>query len=529
MRVVVTRMDAWTAAGRGVECLIDALVVGQSLSRQLEGYSAPVASIPEAVDAETLLAEVVAGVLPRHKGRVGLVVATTSGAISGAFEAWMRRGAPAGEERGWRAEPGRAVARRLGLDPVLTISVACASGTAAFEIGAAWLRAGRCDAVVVAGVEKHSLYIHAGFAGLGALGPNGARPFAADRDGLLLGEGAAAVLLEPADHADLALAELLAVATSQDAFHLTAPRPDGAGLSRAINAALARAGLTAGEVDVVSGHGTGTVLNDAAEARSLAAVFGPQVPLHGIKGVVGHCLGAAGVIEAVVCVAAFGGAALPSPPHSPLLGVRVATRVDTCVSVNAAFGGVNAAVVFRRATLATPPGAPSWPPAPPPSPAPPAATTSRLASFEAPALPLAEIWPSAPPALGRADRYVRAGVRLLRDVASHVDEHTLLVLHSATDCRAADHRYYAGVPARGIAGASRLHFPYTIPGSPLAEGSIAAGLGNPAWVLCEGDVDRIDPATLLRGSGYRRMVVFSVEAPSDDAHTPARASATLYT
>lgn len=516
-------MDAWTAAGRGVECLCDALVAGHSLGRPLEGFSTPVASIPEAVDAETLLAEVVAAVLPRDRGRVGLVVATTSGAISGSFEAWMRRGAPPEEERGWRAEPGRAVARRFGLDPVLTVSVACASGTAAFEIAAAWLRAGRCDAVVVAGVEKHSFYIHAGFAGLGALGPKGARPFAADRDGLLLGEGAAAVLLEPANTATVALAELAGVATSQDAFHLTAPRPDGDGLARAIRVALGRAGLTADEIDVVSGHGTGTVLNDAAEARALSAVFGNSVPLHAIKGVVGHCLGAAGVIEAVVCVAAFGGADLPRPPETPLLGVRAPTAIDNCVSVNAAFGGVNAAAVFCRV------GRQHVPPWPAPSPDRGAMTSSRLASFEMHALPLAEIWPDAPPALGRADRYTRAGVRLLREVASQLDDETLVVLHSATDCRAADLRYYAGVLARGITGASRLHFPYTIPGSPLAEGSIAAGLGNPAWVLCEGDVERVDPATLLRGSGYRHLVLCSVEAPSDDPHSSVRASATLYT
>lgn len=524
MNVVVTRMDAWTAAGRGVERLVDAVHAGRSLQRSIEGFPAPVAALTEAADVTTLLREVVAGVHPGAAGgRVGLVVGTTSGAISGAFEAWMRRGAPTAEEGRWRSLPAREVAAGLGLAPVTTVSVACASSTVAFEIGAAWLRAGRCDRVIVAGVDKHSLYIHAGFAGLGALGPRGSRPFSADRDGLLLGEGAAAFLLEPVESALSApLAALLGAATTQDAFHLTAPRPEGTGLARAIRGALAMAHVDPTEIDAVSAHGTGTVLNDAAEARALIEALGGPVPLHAIKGVVGHCLGAAGAIEAAVVIAALNGAPLPRPPVTPLLSTRRPGSVATALSVNAAFGGLNAAIVFGRDFASLPQAAAGA------GREPRDLRSTELARFRARTLSLPSVWPGAPPALGRADRYVRAGVRLCREVAPQLRPDDLIVLRSARDCRAADLRYYSGVLARGLAGASRLHFPYTVPGAPLAEGSIAAGLGHAAWVLCEAYDAGVDPAALLRGAGYRRLVLLRVDAESDDPARFATASATLY-
>ncbi len=543
MNVAVTRMHAWTAAGLGVERLVDALVAGVPLARETPGLPTPIAALTDAPDVDTLLGEVVAAVLPGGVRRVGLVVGTTSGTISDSFDAWMRKGAPAEEERAWRSEPARRCARRLRLAPVTTVSVACASSTVAFEIGAAWLRAGRCDAVVVAGVEKHGTYIHAGFAGLGALGPRGARPFAPDRDGLLLGEGAAAFLLEPEGATSgPPLAWLLGAATAQDAHHLTAPDPSGAGLAAAARAALAKAGLPPDAVDAVSAHGTGTLLNDAAEAAALTHVFGgAPVPLHGVKAVVGHCLGAAGAVEAAVCIAALGGAALPAPPETPLLRVRAPGRVATALSVNAAFGGLNAAVVFgapssgstTTAAGANPAAAEAGPAssaaarrgegAPLPDPAP----GRRLAAVRARRLPLDRVWPGAPPALGRADRYVRAGVRLCREIAHALSPDDLLVLTSAADCRAADHRYYAGILARGPAGASRLHFPYTIPGAPLAEGSIAAGLHHAAWVLC-GELSPAEAEVLRVGSGARRLVHLRVEAPSDDPGRYAVGEATVY-
>ncbi|GDX80142.1 hypothetical protein LBMAG42_19530 [Deltaproteobacteria bacterium] len=531
MNVVITRMDAWTAAGRGVERLLDAVCVGRPLQRELGGFPAPIAALPEEVDVTTLLREVVAGVLPTAgAGRVGLVVGTTSGAISGGFEAWMRRGAKPAEELRWRSAPALAVAGALGLAPVTTVSVACASSTLAFEIGAAWIRGGRCDRVIVAGVDKHSLYIHAGFAGLGALGPTGSRPFSVDRDGLLLGEGAAAFLLEPAACALSApLAALLGAATSQDAYHLTAPRPDGAGLARAIQRALAIAALDSSEIDAVSAHGTGTVLNDAAEAQALITAFGGAVPLHAIKGVVGHCLGAAGAVEAAVVIAALNGAPLPAPPVTALLATRQPGEVRHAISVSAAFGGLNAAVVFGRVGAGHSPAAPGRE-AVGGVPLPEASTprSTELSRFRARKLPLSTVWPGAPAALGRADRYVRAGVRLCRDVAPHLQFDDLIVLRSARDCRSADLRYFSGVLARGFAGSSRLHFPYTVPGAPLAEGSIAAGLRHAAWVLCDADDAAVDPAALLRGAGYRRVVLLRVDAASDDPARFAIASATLY-
>ncbi|HNH47549.1 MAG TPA: beta-ketoacyl synthase N-terminal-like domain-containing protein, partial [Myxococcota bacterium] len=237
----ITRMAAWSAAGWGVEPLTEALRRGEPLLRPVPyvaaGLRSPFACLlPQRVEAAELLEALVTQVLPPLPSRCGLVVATSSGAISGGFERWhaARVGGAPLSEHAWRQEPGQKLARELGLAPHTTVSVACASGSVAFELARGWLRQGRCDQVVVVGYEVLSLYIHAGFAGLGALAAECSRPFQQRRDGLVLGEGGAAFLLEKPAVARLAgrspRATLLGCGLSQDGVHLTAPDRTGSGI-----------------------------------------------------------------------------------------------------------------------------------------------------------------------------------------------------------------------------------------------------------------------------------------------------------
>jgi 3-oxoacyl-[acyl-carrier-protein] synthase II len=183
---------------------------------------------------------------------------------------------------------------------------------------------------------------------------------------MVIGEGAAFLVLESARHAmgrgvrPLALLE--GVGLSADAFHATAPQPEGEGALRAMRQALARAGVGPEDVDHVNAHGTATQANDLAEGRAILTLLGeraPHVPVTSIKGAVGHCLGAAGAVEAAAAVLSLANQTVPpcsgfaeADPAIPLWVPRepVAMPLRRVLSVNLAFGGNNAALCFRRAT-----------------------------------------------------------------------------------------------------------------------------------------------------------------------------------
>lgn len=297
----------------------------------------------------------------------GVAVGTT---LAGE-DAWGR-GLAAGVPPFARSLPGglaALLARRHGArGPVATVSTACASGTAALGLAAAWIREGRASRVLAGGADALSPFVFSGFDALRALSPTAARPFDAARDGLTLGEGAGFVLLEDEESAERrggrVLARVAGYGSAADAFHMTRPRPDGGGLARAAAAALKDAGRAAADVGFVSAHGTGTVFNDAMEEAALAHVLGPRagsVPVHGLKGAIGHTLGAAGALEAVLCVLVLGSEDVPptaghraSRPDSPIFVVSAAPhrperRVDVALSTSAAFSGTDAALVLERA------------------------------------------------------------------------------------------------------------------------------------------------------------------------------------
>ncbi|MDR2934949.1 MAG: beta-ketoacyl-[acyl-carrier-protein] synthase family protein, partial [Candidatus Adiutrix sp.] len=256
--------------------------------------------------------------------------------------------------------PAAALAAKYGLTgPALTIGNACCSGADAVGLGGALVASGRCGLVLAGGADALSLVPYFGFRRLMIYDDQPCRPFDRDRAGLNLGEGAACLVLEdPAAAAARGarpLAILRAYAAAADAHHLTAPHPEALGLRRALRAALAQAGLTAGDLAFVNVHGTATPDNDRAEALALAREL-PGVPLWAAKGAIGHTLGAAGALEAALTVMALEQGRLPpsygfSRPD-PALGLSPAPpgpiHGRAGLSTSLGFGGANSVLVFEN-------------------------------------------------------------------------------------------------------------------------------------------------------------------------------------
>ena len=238
--------------------------------------------------------------------------------------------------------------------PAWSVSTACSSSAKAFASERRLLDNGICDAVIVGGADAYTRTVVEGFHALEALSPRLTRPLCADRDGINLGEGAAMFVMRRAGEADGP--RLLGVGESSDAHHLTAPDPEGRGAEAAMRAALADAGLGPDDIDYVNLHGTGTAYNDAMECAAVRSVFGDRVPCSSTKPLTGHCLGAAGAIEAALCLLALErGCGLP--PHAagpvdaslapfPVPASGDATPCRTALSNSFAFGGSNASVIF---------------------------------------------------------------------------------------------------------------------------------------------------------------------------------------
>jgi 3-oxoacyl-[acyl-carrier-protein] synthase II len=242
--------------------------------------------------------------------------------------------------------------------PVQCVSIACISGLLALQQGALLIQEDKADVVLVVGVDLLSEFVLSGFTTLKSLEPDGCHPFDAQRKGLSLGEGAGAVAL--ARRATLMAPALVVTGwgSSNDANHLTGPSRDGSGLALAMNRALQKAGVTPEAIDFVHAHGTGTAYNDAMEGLALRSVFGGQVPpFCSSKGLFGHTLGAAGLLETLVCLVAAQrqmlpgtpGLRVPDPavPGSLLQRPRPAASLRHILKLNAGFGGTNAALVLE--------------------------------------------------------------------------------------------------------------------------------------------------------------------------------------
>lgn len=253
--------------------------------------------------------------------------------------------------------------------PAFSVGSACASATDGIGIAAYVLRAGAADVMIVGGSEAAVTAIGiASFARIGAYTErldHTPAPFSADRDGLVMGEGAAALVLETLEHARARgatiYAEMIGYGASSDAFHITAPTEDGAGSAAAITRALDDARIDPTDIDYISAHGTGTPLNDAAETKAVKIALGQaayDIPMSSTKSMTGHMMGATGALEAVFCVQAIRDNVVPPTinyaepdPECDLDCVPNEARelpVHTTLSNSFGFGGHNATLILRE-------------------------------------------------------------------------------------------------------------------------------------------------------------------------------------
>ena len=245
--------------------------------------------------------------------------------------------------------------------PCQVIANACASGTNAIGHAFECVRSGRYQCVLTGGYDALSELVFVGFDSLQASTPEKCRPFDRHRTGMVLGEGAAILVLENLDAACTRgvpiLAEIVGYGMSTDNFHLTQPDPCGIGPRRAMERALQSAQISANAIDYVNAHGTATLFNDAAEGKAIAELFG-RVPVSSTKSMMGHSLGAAGAVEAIVCLLALQHQFLPpninfhaSDDDIELDVVSNEARpaaLRTALSNSFGIGGTNASIVMRK-------------------------------------------------------------------------------------------------------------------------------------------------------------------------------------
>lgn len=249
-----------------------------------------------------------------------------------------------------------------GIDaPTQVIANACASGTNAIGHAFDCIRAGKYQRVLAGGYDAISELVFVGFDSLQAATPDRCRPFDRARNGMVLGEGAAVFALENYEAARARgaeiLGEVIGYGISTDNHHLTQPNPNGEGPARAMRMALERARLNASDVDYINAHGTATPFNDAAEGKAIVEMFGSDVPVSSTKSMMGHSLGAAGAIEAVISLLAIREAVLPPNinfesaelPLNIVANEAREAKPKVVLSNSFGFGGTNASVILRAA------------------------------------------------------------------------------------------------------------------------------------------------------------------------------------
>ena len=389
--VAIAGCGAISAVGSNVESLHNALQKNSSGLRASEKFSSPrfqsniVGAAPRNADDENPAWFLASEALKEAREsaqtilekispeRTGLVLSTTKANIHALERISENLPCSAAARRHLQADLLAAdlAAAHNARGLVQTVSVACVSGLVAISQGTKMIQRDEADAVLVVGVDCLSEFVVAGFTALKALDPLGCRPFDAARCGLSPGEaGAAIVLVGQASSLSSSkpqLDRLEACPTitirgfggSNDANHLTGPSRDGSGLAQAIRRALDVAKLLPSEIDFVHAHGTGTGYNDAMESLALKTIFGDACPpVSGAKGMLGHTLGAAGVVETICCVLAMQNNFLPGTPRlsqaaegtpsSLVREPRTVARLKNILKLNTGFGGMNGALILQQ-------------------------------------------------------------------------------------------------------------------------------------------------------------------------------------
>lgn len=392
--VAITGLGAVSGFGWGVPALWDGLLSGRTAIGNFRRFdhtayrthvAAEVPALPtlsERRDQRLTLAdrfalaaaaEALAGArLPAALGpSAGLFFGSSTGGMLEAedYFAGLGSGRPRARIAALTAQgtqgPGDAVARTHGITgPVMSVASACSSATLALGSALEALRSGEVDLALAGGSDSLCRLTFGGFNALRAVDERPCRPFRLERLGMSIGEGAAVLVLESRAHAERRGARVLGwlagAGASCDAHHMTSPDPGGEGITDAVRAALSDAGLAAKEIDFVNLHGTGTVANDAAEAAMLRRLFGERerpLPATSSKACVGHYLGAAGAVEALITLLCLEAELVhPTPGEGrldPALEVdlvlgspRPVPGCRRALSTNLAFGGANAACIL---------------------------------------------------------------------------------------------------------------------------------------------------------------------------------------
>lgn len=299
-----------------------------------------------------------------------IIGVTTGGMLT--TEACLKQGVTDPEAFAWHGAGSVAecVAKRHGCKgPVITISTACSSGTAAVIIALEMLRTGCVQRVLAGGADSLCRLTYHGFRSLQLIDPAGARPLDIHRRGMSVGEGAALLLLESGEIPPKnAIAQVLGGGLSCDAYHPTTPHPEGEGAFNAMRDAIQDAGLSPQDIDYINLHGTGTVDNDLSEARAVKKLLGGHLPaLSSTKGALGHSLAASGGVEAVIAAICVSDGILPASTGcgtaDPGLGLNPVRAPSTgnvriVLSNSFGFGGNNAAIAVGHPSVETvsPPG-----------------------------------------------------------------------------------------------------------------------------------------------------------------------------
>ena len=370
-RVVISQIATVTALGDGLETLWQNLLAGKSgispvtrfdCQNYISNYAACIDNLDTQTDGTLLDA-----IMARVSTQIGnipngckLLVASTKGEVDRLTTVCRQQNKiPAAI---LATSLLTKVSRQFGITAsAININAACASSTLAVARGAAQIAAGDAEAVLVYAADLVSEFVFSGFSSLQALSAHPCRPFDSNRDGLTLGEAGVAILLVSEDVAkqrnEAPLAYVSGWGMANDAHHVTAPARDGNGLIRACQQALDKGKISSSDIAAINAHGTGTIYNDAMELTAFNAIFGDNLPpLHGVKGSLGHCLGAAGGIEI-----AIGCKALQQQVIPPTVGFQdaevgaqgqikaIAQEItgEYLLCTNSGFGGINAAVVLQ--------------------------------------------------------------------------------------------------------------------------------------------------------------------------------------
>ena len=399
-RIAVTGIGLTTALGPSRDESWDALVAGRCGVRpatvfDVEGYRSRIA-------AEVAMDRIDAGLTPLERrrlsrgDRIGVHAAAEALADSGLldtpidrsrvgvflgagtadllrnedfYRTWITRGLdrarPSDVWNHFLSTPVDAIGAKFQLEgPRGCVVAACSSSTIAIGRGVEAIRAGRADAVLAGGTDALSRLTFSGFNVLRLMDPAPCRPFDRSRAGMNIGEGAGILLLERLDRARRRGAriygELAGHSLACEAFHPTAPEPEGRAVANILRLALEDARIDPGEVDHVNAHGTATPQNDLAESRGLRMFFGDnlrRIPITSTKSMVGHCLGAAGAVEAAIVALSVSRGVIPPTIHhdatDDACGVDVVANearerpLRVAVSTSLGFGGNDSAIVFR--------------------------------------------------------------------------------------------------------------------------------------------------------------------------------------